>query len=490
MTKNELLAALEITPEPMPDSVLDMNDGATTQSQLSPPSPTALTLDDWSLRRGAETLEGDILRPILSQLIDPDADADENAAHNAHVAADCLGAAFEPTPELAENCADETQGRYFRQLMETEAYQSLHAETRLDAYAAELAAGSFAQGLIALIDTEEEQNQQEPQDGQGDEPQSPEDQARQELKKDLSALSAASQALKQATEDVDDLRNAQRALGDNDANSQQLDPAALRERFDKIRNSERLRAIIDNAGRYRRLAQAKQRQKVAHGQDDVIGVELGNDLGRLLPTELAALGDEDLEMDALRRYLERGLMQRQYQGIEHKARGPIVVVVDESGSMAGERIETAKATALAMAWIARHQGRYCCLVGFSNDDQGVWHIEKPGQTDQAGLLDWLEHFYGGGTSPAVPLETVPARWEEIDAPPGETDMILITDGCMNVDHDTRSRFNEWKAQEEVKLYTLIIGEDEPGDLAGVSTRTWCLPDLSINQDAIQEIVSI
>ena len=375
--------------------------------------------------------------------------------------------------------------------MDTEAYQALHSETRLDTTASEMAAGHFAQGFCALLD--QQQQPQEPREGPQEARGTPQEQARSELKKDIQALSAASQALSAASEDVDDLRDAQRAMGDDPGNPKSLDPARLKARFDRIRNSRRLRAIIENAGRYRRLAQAKQRQKVRHGQDDVVGVELGNDLGRLLPNELAALGDPDLELDALRRYLERGLMQRDYRGIEHKARGPIVVVVDESGSMSGERIETAKATALAMAWVARHQGRYCCLIGFSDNGEGHGHIIRPGQADPDGpdgLLDWLEHMYGGGTSPEVPLVTLPKRWEEIDAPHGQTDVILITDGLLRVPDGMRDRFNGWKAEQQAKLYTMIIGERTPGDLAGVSDRVWCLPDLSIEQDAIQEVVSI
>lgn len=473
MTREELISALNLSPDPMGPVDLDSNEGPHTPA--APPSPTALDLDAWSMRRGAEAVEGDVLSPILAGT-DPDTAA--------HVAADCLAAAFEPEPRLAENCADETRGRYFKQLMETEAYQALHSQTRLDTVASELAAGHFAQGFIALA--EQEQSQETPEGH----PQTPQEDARQEMRKDLRALSAAAGALQQASQDVDDLRDAQRAMGDDPSNPTNLDPTSLKARFDRIRQSGRLRAIIEHAGRYRRLAQAKQRQKVRHGQDDVVGVELGADLGRLLPAELAALADEDLELDALRRYLERGLMQRELRGVEHKARGPIVVVVDESGSMSGPRIETAKALALAMAWIARHQRRYCCLVGFAEGSDGNWLVIPPGHSAQDDLLDWLGHFYSGGTSASVPLITLPEKWEAIGAPRGQTDVILITDGLLSFDDGTRDRFNAWKRAEQVKLFTLIIDEPEPGDLESVSDRAWTLPDLSIENDAIQEIVSL
>ena len=37
------------------------------------------------------------------------------------------------------------------------------------------------------------------------------------------------------------------------------------------------------------VAQSKQRQKAAHGLDEVVGVEPGGDLARVLPAELVKL---------------------------------------------------------------------------------------------------------------------------------------------------------------------------------------------------------
>jgi len=482
MTQDELFAALEIAPEDT--GPIDLDEGPA--APVAPPtSPTALELDEWSIRRGAETLDNQILGPILANLEDRDGAA--------FTAADCLAAAFEPTPQLAENCADEIRGRFFGQLLETPEYQALHTETRLDPLASELAAGHFAQGYMSLVEQEQEQEQEQKtgQDATGGPPVSAGDQARQNMKKQAQALGAAARALKSASETVEDLREAQRALGEGGQDGGHVMPVSeIKERFERIRNNHELRRILELAGRYRRAAQARQRQKTHHGRDDVVGVTLGADLSALVPSELAALVDEDLELDALRRFLERAMMQRDYRGTEPKSQGPIVVVVDESGSMAGELIATAKAFALAMAWVAKHQHRWILLVGFGRDAEGSWCAMPPGKWDQAALLEWLEHRYGGGTSPAVPLVTLPARWQELGCPEGKTDVILITDALLSVPDDIQRNFIKWKADTNVKYYTLILGESEPGDLAAVSDRVWCLRNLDLEQDAIQEIMAI
>ncbi|OWK34670.1 hypothetical protein FRUB_10641 [Fimbriiglobus ruber] len=80
--------------------------------------------------------------------------------------------------------------------------------------------------------------------------------------------------------------------------------------FQRVRGDPALWRICDLAGRFRRVAQSKQRQKAVHGLDDVVGVETGGDVGRLLPAELARLVVPELELDALRRIVEKQALCR------------------------------------------------------------------------------------------------------------------------------------------------------------------------------------
>ncbi|MGC4051933.1 MAG: hypothetical protein QM757_21535 [Paludibaculum sp.] len=64
--------------------------------------------------------------------------------------------------------------------------------------------------------------------------------------------------------------------------------------------------------------------------------------------------------------------------------------LDESGSMAGEKSHTAKAVALALAWVARRQRRWAALVAYSGDsgDSGERLLPlPPGRWDEGQLLD-------------------------------------------------------------------------------------------------------
>jgi hypothetical protein len=279
-------------------------------------SPTALELDDWGLRRGRES---DRLRQT---------GLDEWAMADFH------GAAFEPEPRLKEACADPLRLEFLGQLLQASGYRALHTCTRLDPAASAIAACAFAEQFAELRESAEKGSGGEGRDGE------------------MAALRAAGRAAAEASKEVEECREACAALGLGPGCPGGNDPKAIASLFRRVRNSKVLRRICELAGRYRRLAQSRQRQKAVHGLDDVVGVELGGDLGRLLPHELAKLaGDDEFADDALRRLLERQLMCREHRASEPAGRGPLICCVDESSSMHGEKGLAAKALALALAWV-------------------------------------------------------------------------------------------------------------------------------------------
>lgn len=421
-----------------------------------PPSPTALKLDQWSLRRGKEWLKRD--------------DVAEKTSMDANTAADFLSAAWDASPVMAANCVDQRRHQFMAQLLQTPEYKSLHRQTRLDDVASELAAMSFAQQYVALVKTEQ-----------------PED----ELDAEAQTQGACSKAIEQAKSDVTDLNNTRYALGlgGDGANPGSMSAQQVRELFARVKNNHQLRMITELAGRYRRMAQSIQASKPCHGQDEVVGIEYGDDISRIVPSELAMLADDDLEDEFLRRFAEGELQLEEMRAHEPVAKGPIVVVVDESGSMSGEPVAHAKAFALAMAWIARHQKRYCCLVGFSGGTEGNFLVCAPGTSDDEALMEWLEHFFGGGTTMDVPLDVLPEKWEELGCPSGETDIIMVTDAVVHVPQPMAEKFNAWRRAEQAEV-SVIVMNDDPGDLPQVSDRHWLVSELGLDAAGVADCMAV
>src|SRR5207244_1057390 len=140
---------------------------------------------------------------------------------------------------------------------------------------------------------------------------------------EIATLRAVGRALARAAEEVAEVREAAAACGLGEGSPGSNDPQRIAELYRRVRSDPTLRRIVDLAGRFRRLAQSRQRQKLVHGSDDVAGVILGGDVGRLLPHELAKLVIPELADDVLRRIVERHAMCRQMTGREPVATGPL-----------------------------------------------------------------------------------------------------------------------------------------------------------------------
>ncbi len=229
----------------------------------------------------------------------------------------------------------------------------------------------------------------------------------------------------------------------------------------RLKGDQRLKRIAQLAGRFRRIAAAKRRSRVRHGADEIVDIEQGADLARLLPAELARLVHPVLRLSLLRDLVERRCLQYQMTGTETLGRGPLVVCLDKSGSMEGERDIWATAVALALLDVAQAERRPFALLGF---DGRVKHesVVAPGEAlPESGLFVPCS----GGTS----IDSVIGRGLDIiEARPGalrRADIVLITDGESSADdaHTLGTR----RAAMGVTVLGVAIGID------AASLAPWC-----------------
>ncbi len=420
-------------------------------------SPTALAVDAWGLRRGRDLVaESDRLKA---------AGADE------HAAADFFWAAFDPDPRLLPGCTDPRRHRFLARLFDTPGYRLLHAATRLDDTAAGIAAAHFA-GQFAELAKESAS----PALAHG-------------MREEVAALRAAGRAVAAAGEEVGELHEVVAAFGLGPGSPGAADPAAIAALYRRVRSDPSLGRVCDLAGRFRRVAQSKQRMKGVYGRDNVVGVEPGGDVGRLLPVELARLTVPEFELDALRRIAERQALCREYSAAEPSGKGPVIVSVDESGSMQGAKAETAKALALAVAWVARRQRRWVGLVAYSGDSGERLLALPPGRWDEHALTDWVSAFLGRGSSLDVPVRELPDYYRRLGAPAGVTDILFVTDAQCRIPADMAARFNAWRRSVKARVVSLIVGS-EPGDLSAVSDECHRVAELAPDDPAVGRVLSL
>ena len=292
------------------------------------------------------------------------------------------------------------------------AFNRLADETRGDADAAALGVEDLIKELQPIID---EQSANQP----------PEESIRKLVREGAEAASAALEEYRDA---VEGLGQVMFGSGKGNHERQALDDKKVG-LARRLRGDPRLKRIAQLAGRFTRIGQQKRRSKVRHGAEEICDVELGNDLGRLLPVELVKLRHPRLHALALRDLLERKAMQYALTGKEKLGKGPLVLLLDRSWSMEGPADEWSVAVALALLGLAQVERRTFALVAFT--DQVIYEaVVKPGERLDEEALNLT---CNGGTN----IDAAVSRGLEIiERNPGalsEADLVLVTDGCSSSD---------------------------------------------------------
>lgn len=160
--------------------------------------------------------------------------------------------------------------------------------------------------------------------------------------------------------------------------------------------------------------------------EHVPGEERGDDLSRLSIGEMGRIATEG--MLGFARRLSSGELSLKKQAKRGQG-APIVVLLDCSGSMGGEKDTHSKACFLTAHKVAEQQGRDLLVIHFNSSIQLI-HEFEPGKTSQAALLKSLGMVCDYGTDFTIPFEKALGVIEapKYQAGGGKAQILLITDG--------------------------------------------------------------
>jgi uncharacterized protein with von Willebrand factor type A (vWA) domain len=199
------------------------------------------------------------------------------------------------------------------------------------------------------------------------------------------------------------------------------------------------------------------------------GLAFGSRPEGALPQELALLasGTPVLE-DLFLARLASGTLLQWDEAPEAQAdgRGDVLVLVDESASMRGEKAHQAKALAAAVRFHAERQGRAATLCSFAAREEDLFVVE-PGAPGAA-AMEWLARFLGGGTDYGPPL-----RWavERLERPGGErADVLLLSDGAFRASDGLMREVQAAVEGQGARVWAVRFGDGPLGALAEVATH--------------------
>jgi uncharacterized protein with von Willebrand factor type A (vWA) domain len=245
----------------------------------------------------------------------------------------------------------------------------------------------------------------------------------------------------------------------------------------------------------KRLAVGQWSQRVVHGVDEVYDLTLGDNLTRVVPSELVYLADEELEDVFWAKYVTHSLLQYKMRGAEKTAQGAIICMVDNSYSMHGEREVWAKAVALSLLEIAKREHRDFYGIHFgSAHDMKEWHFPK-GEVELSDVLDYAEWFFNSGTDFETPIsraiEVLEEQFSSESSQKG--DLIMISDGECHVSEEWMTRYFNSKEALSFRMYSVLINESSVSShwpvLETLSDKTWPVRDIATGGE-IRDIWSI
>lgn len=217
--------------------------------------------------------------------------------------------------------------------------------------------------------------------------------------------------------------------------------------------------------------------------DDIVGIHESDDLNKLLPNETMYLAYPELETIFYKHLADKRLLNYRTKGkartlrkLEAQApqnaeaeleRGPIIICVDASGSMAGFPEKCAKAMAYALLQIALLEKRDCLIYLFSTQHITYQLTETDGLKEAA---DFLSYKFHGGTAFEPVLEDAINSMTESQYK--NADLLVISDFIApRLTPELKEKVDELSTQYN-RFHALCLSKYGNPELLGMFNKTW------------------
>ncbi|KHF29060.1 Protein ViaA [Paenibacillus sp. P1XP2] len=383
---------------------------------------------------------------------------------------------FKMKPELLEEVPEglEMNHQLMERVMSDEGYQEFREFTRLDDLAAALGTTKYSETVLGWVKEQAQRDQELAEALQNlmNGKQGASQQAADALSAALNQQgNSLSRMLSQATQEaIEAKENVKSLLGGIKAGSgdSELKKVPLKDQLllaEKLSHDKKLKEIAKWAGRMKVIANRKQRSKHKDATSRN-GVRQGNAVEQLLPMELGSYASPLTKMDFLRRYVEGQTLQYETKGPEQLGKGPIILCLDQSGSMSGQDT-ISKGFALALMSIARKQRRDFAWIPFSSNAAAPLIYER-GKITVQDMIQLATIFLGGGTSFEPPLRVASQVIQQSRF--NQADIVFVTDGESHVSERFLQSWNELKSKKGFSVLSLLLGRESIQGVQGFSDR--------------------
>ena len=250
----------------------------------------------------------------------------------------------------------------------------------------------------------------------------------------------------------------------------QSDVKLLLDTFSRVKKSSRLQKIIQLIGKQcthhlnasedegLNFFEDAGKSNSSHFPDDysvnsISGITLGDDITRMLPSELSMLAHPTLKLlwhakradRLLKNYHIQGVLSQHVPNIANesitedagrvklKQQGPMILCLDTSASMKGRAEYQAKAVVFETMRVARLENRDCYLYNFGSTDELLEIKLDLHESGWQPIIDFLKQSFHGGTDINAVVNLALAKVQEKDW--NNADILIVSDGRFHISEE-------------------------------------------------------
>lgn len=275
---------------------------------------------------------------------------------------------------------------------------------------------------------------------------------------------AARDAAEKTMEDAETLAGLDRAFAELNFNDRdRLDYLAL------LKRHPSLKKVLEVVGRVRKTIAKKRTSESDSLQSEISGIECGDSLQRLLPSELLNLVNEETEDVFWLRFMSKSLLQWTLKERETQGKGPMIICLDASGSMRVDtssgvkRFDEARGLAIGMAFEAVSQGREAMIIWFSSNVRMIHHLRSKADFSLDRLETMMELEESGGTDWMKALERaaefISGSAQRSASGLRKSDVVLVTDGVCHTSNFERASWKSLREELRFSCYGMAMLDD-------------------------------
>lgn len=253
----------------------------------------------------------------------------------------------------------------------------------------------------------------------------------------------------------------------------------------ELKQNKKILEIAKMMGRLKLTLKGKSKSEFAKGRGAIIGLEYGNDLSRIIPSEYALLANENTKILFFKKFVDKQLLQYKQKENKPKNKGDVIILADESGSTTSgdtPAYSYTKGLALTLANILCKENRNLIYLPFDDCIGQEFLINS--KTKNVNLMSNLAtNLLGGGTDFNLVLNHAIERYLN-NTNFKKMDILFITDGHSYVNDSTIKNFNALRKNKNVNCISILLDANSndvnENEVKKFSDKTLKLSELGID----------